>query len=1560
MCFHRISAIARRALVTAALMISSLWPTLGAQWTAVPDADFSKLQLSQFDDRELEVPYFLYHFARVANAVVETGANRGFLDLKVNRQIEDNQVYNARIMEMQLPLAYFYTANRPWNVYYGHAAVRVRLEAMLLRWCQIQNQPGTTDGDFDGLYAEYSASNWSLAPTGFGVMHAAQALDLLVDSGLAFDATVLENSRVALRRAIMAIFTRADMRAAARQYSNQFNGAFHAALIYLENWPDSQLDAAFVQAVRDAAAQDQSPAGFYYEKSGPDIGYSSVHETNLRIMLPRLRQREDLLSTMISSDRRWNAWLAASLLPQPASSLPLYLTNSGINTRTTHAYQFAEDGPLREWLGSARPFARSSNEYAAYLSTRRAQVQAQFGKWGALVVPRSSSYQPAFVFAAVENLDSWHPTAAQRAGEFNQLPSLASDRFNRIFHDGPTLTMMTARRPSYYGIFNSGAVRTSGQNFGLGLLWNERFGTALQAVSLSNWTCGTRRSGGDGSLYENANLAVTRNVSDTPLNPVNGITTLENGRVTQTYPLSTFGSKTVSFDESHVEVMIAHSGGFNELLPLVHPANASIVQQVDRVVVNHPNGASFTILLTAGSPTITIGAASSLSSGLVRRLVTLEGKDSLHYQLRFATGLPLLKPGVMTDLSILSNDTAEPTPLALRSVSFAPPEAVGPQIHGRVAIDAQTSDAFPLTDAVATSAVAREILAALPGFSVQSHWVDSQVPTNSFQGKGAANGVTNYQIRTDSAMSAIRYQVNSNTTGNPSAGGFTSSPSLLGSEGNAMYVGSYGTSFGNVAITFGCYREVSQDASTLGFSTTDQNGRPLAVRAVGFVLAGVNHGRSFSVEFFGVRGQRLAYQVASGNRPSSSAKLYFGYDAGPNPADWISALVIDGDNTGSNANLGLDDLGCTPISAVDAGRGEIVGNQFRFTPSSTYRGPLRYVYTYSDADGTDSSIAQGSGEVLLDVTSPVWVDRTISGGRNWSDGSNWFGGVGPWLDGVNQPAFFTGATVPSGDLMTVQDFPSALPVHALSLDGTAPQVGDAVIKLTGNGLSFQSMDGSNPQLRLLANPSGAGDLRYVISCPLSSSSDLMVVGDGAANFELMSPLSGEVSLLKSGSSRLSLGTANRYSGRTVIGGGALRITHPAALGIATGSVFLPGASAVAALELGGGIVLERPLELAMHNTPGHAQLRNVSGDNTLAGGVKLNGGGARWEISSLAGSLTVAGNSGNIATSTDSWRTLYLTGPGHGTFTGALTDSSSGNSRLSLNVVSGEWALAGVEKSYTGSTVVQGGILRVDTSMLSPIIVQKGGAISGSGSCSSSLTIHDGGRLIRRVVDWNALADHLELAQLIRPAGAKWRIHLEASEITNFSEAPRIIPVVSTTAVALSVEPRDIEFSQSGFPGTGTWSVVTAGNTLSILYTPTPYMAWVAAYSGLNGGSSPNADPDQDGFVNLLEYALGSDPVSGGSRPDVRAEVVDGSLGISFMRNSNSTDRSIVVQAADSPVGPWVDLAASVSGAECDALIDGVFVAESGSGVTRLVEVRDLAPIDGLLRPRRFFRLCVR
>jgi hypothetical protein len=598
-----------------------------ANWPLVAPADFSRIDLAQFEDHELEVPHFLFHFHTVANAVVEEGEHRGFLDLKVNREPRDNEPYNARIMEMQMALAYFYGADRPWNPYAGDQAVRMRLEAMLDRWTRIQNS--------DGLFAEYSPDNWSLAPTNFGAMAAAQTLEILIASGHRFDQEILDQARQTLRRALMAMFTREDMRRHARHWSNQYSGSYYAALIYLKLWPDAELEAAFSGALREAVARDQSPAGFHYEQSGPDFGYSGVHDNNLRVALPHFRHRPDLLDLIVASDRLWNEWLGANFVPQPGLARLTFLTNAGINTRTSHAVQHPRVRPLAELVEPARAFAKTDEERTREMVRTREDLTRAWGKWGPLALPSSYSYRPAFVYDAWRNLDTWQPTEEQRREAVRTFPHLASTHANQQWHDPLPLTVTTVRRPAYFAAFNSGRIVVPRQTYGLGLVWHDRFGTALQAVSGTRWVWGARADEENARLYESGHTHAAIRLEGNRVEPKPGRADLAPGTITAHYALGTAGEKTVTFADDRISVDIAHRGAFAELIPLVMPSSAEIRQTEDRIVVRRAEGISFTLHIGTAGTSLSLGEPEPLTGDLVRQLATVRGRESLRYELFF-------------------------------------------------------------------------------------------------------------------------------------------------------------------------------------------------------------------------------------------------------------------------------------------------------------------------------------------------------------------------------------------------------------------------------------------------------------------------------------------------------------------------------------------------------------------------------------------------------------------------------------------------------------------------------------------------------------------------------------------------------------------------------------------------------------------------------------------------------------------------------------------------------------------------------------------------------------
>ncbi len=143
---------------------------------------------------------------------------------------------------------------------------------------------------------------------------------------------------------------------------------------------------------------------------------------------------------------------------------------------------------------------------------------------------------------------------------------------------------------------------------------------------------------------------------------------------------------------------------------------------------------------------------------------------------------------------------------------------------------------------------------------------------------------------------------------------------------------------------------------------------------------------------------------------------------------------------------------------------------------------------------------------------------------------------------------------------------------------------------------------------------------------------------------------------------------------------------------------------------------------------------------------------------------------------------------------------------------------------------------------------------------------------------------------------------------------------------------------------------------------PTPIAQWRQGFWGTSaalGLSADEADPDGDGVRNFLEYAFSGIPNLAGQTPLPQTSTASGRLALTFARNITNTDLTLTVQAADTPTGPWTDLAQSANGVPTTALEVGVSVTETGTGAHRTVEVRDLYLTIDPAHPQRFLRVKV-
>jgi uncharacterized repeat protein (TIGR03803 family) len=138
---------------------------------------------------------------------------------------------------------------------------------------------------------------------------------------------------------------------------------------------------------------------------------------------------------------------------------------------------------------------------------------------------------------------------------------------------------------------------------------------------------------------------------------------------------------------------------------------------------------------------------------------------------------------------------------------------------------------------------------------------------------------------------------------------------------------------------------------------------------------------------------------------------------------------------------------------------------------------------------------------------------------------------------------------------------------------------------------------------------------------------------------------------------------------------------------------------------------------------------------------------------------------------------------------------------------------------------------------------------------------------------------------------------------------------------------------------------------------PSPLAGWKLSLLGDNLSGDLD-DPDLDGLVNLLEYALLKHPTTPDAGPPTAFSTNvpgDKRLAISVDRDPARNDVTISVQAASALSGPWSTIAQSVNGApftgSANILGDG-----PGNG-PRTVQIQDITPISSSIQ--RYLRVLV-
>ena len=592
----------------------------------VKSVDLTQVDPILFSKEEWFIPYYLFHFPRVANSLIDSGTNKGYIDIAVWRTPDVNKPYNARIMENILNLVWFYTTDSAWNPYYNDPALQTQIEATLTFWCNIQNK--------DGMFSEYAPERWSLAPTAFATKFVGRALNLLED-GPSIDKDLLDRANECLRKALFVSLTDSALWAHGRNFTNQYENLWGGAMMYLQNHPDKAIDQLLTNRLNDSMCEFQSPCGYFYEKNGPDWGYNlSTHHSDLQVAWNFVRNTR-LEDYFIEKTSRWYDWFSYNAVKDPGSTR--YYLNKAIETRQQKWFidtDSLEDPRSSRWTPQAevvpiaRAFTLSTQEYENEVDEKYERMAARYPVVDDLKVGEFWSFSPyAFLHSG---LNRWLPTKEQKAQAVSELPYLKNENFIEVRSDRSNNTQYSfIRKPSYYAIVNTGKIITDQQRYGLGLIWSPIFGTVFQSQSRSETAAWGTRASGQSQVYEASDVITTFFANGQPWSPAPGINSVQ-GAFSLSYPLGTIGKKSIHFTDEAIEVDLFHRGGITEVIPLLVERDHDLTINNHQIVLRSNNG---NMKITIDTP-----AEVSLDPNVVDtrggkpcRIVEIKSKNKLRY-----------------------------------------------------------------------------------------------------------------------------------------------------------------------------------------------------------------------------------------------------------------------------------------------------------------------------------------------------------------------------------------------------------------------------------------------------------------------------------------------------------------------------------------------------------------------------------------------------------------------------------------------------------------------------------------------------------------------------------------------------------------------------------------------------------------------------------------------------------------------------------------------------------------------------------------------------------------
>ena len=196
-------------------------------------------------------------------------------------------------------------------------------------------------------------------------------------------------------------------------------------------------------------------------------------------------------------------------------------------------------------------------------------------------------------------------------------------------------------------------------------------------------------------------------------------------------------------------------------------------------------------------------------------------------------------------------------------------------------------------------------------------------------------------------------------------------------------------------------------------------------------------------------------------------------------------------------------------------------------------------------------------------------------------------------------------------------------------------------------------------------------------------------------------------------------------------------------------------------------------------------------------------------------------------------------------------------------------------------------------------------------------------------------------------------IRIDTGHVSDFTDGTAAFVIVRGSITGFDASEFEV-VDVSGAPLPGTWSVsddVFPGG-LAVVFTPDdPYGAWIEGFDLSGPDTLPEADPDQDGLENGVEFVVGSSPDDDASAnfPELSVVEIEGEEYLNFAFNRT---------LKSSYLDPMGEISANLLTWEDFDGAPGYFATgtEIDGSTTR---VEQLIPFDPIAYPSRFVRLRV-